>query len=443
MVTIFRLFQRITPCVVPVFLLMVISPLTVLLPIFIVFICILLYRQHRLRRQLQQAAVAMRQQSKAQEIMLRNISHEARTPLNAIVGFGEQLSHMLLLPEQQELLSTVDKAASQLMRIMNNVQDLNKLQQGVLQLDKQPFSIYQAFTELMYPLRAQAQVKKLFFDFIYEGDRQLQVNGDRCRFEQIIYNLTENALRYTVEGSVLVKLRVEKNDASNVTLHFSVADTGQGIAPDVLPHIFEYYANERPARHLHTVSGAGIGLAITKGLLQLYNGHITVETVEGEGSKFSCSIPFQVSLAPQTMVITQREVEHMKEHFMEGCYVLVADDQDMNLLLMDKILTRWRCRFDKASDGLTAYKLFCENTYDMVLLDLQMPGMTGVEVVDKIRHCGEPLKANVPVLALTADTTFVIDEKFREAGFDDCLLKPFREKDIYNTILKYLRPVKV
>jgi CheY-like chemotaxis protein len=120
--------------------------------------------------------------------------------------------------------------------------------------------------------------------------------------------------------------------------------------------------------------------------------------------------------------------------------VLIADDQEMNLVLMEKILTRWQCRFDKAADGMVAYELFTNNKYDMVLLDLQMPLMTGIEVVKQIRKDKEPMKANIPVLALTADTTMPGNQEFIDAGFDDYLLKPFRERELYNVIIRHLRP---
>ncbi|UPK69407.1 response regulator [Chitinophaga filiformis] len=128
---------------------------------------------------------------------------------------------------------------------------------------------------------------------------------------------------------------------------------------------------------------------------------------------------------------------------MKDRYILVADDQEMNLALMAKILTRWQCRFDKAPDGVAAYELFVCNNYDMVLLDLQMPRMTGVEVVKRIREDKEPAKAQIPVLALTADTTMPGNQAFIDAGFDDYLLKPFREKEIYNVMIRHLRPVHV
>lgn len=147
--------------------------------------------------------------------------------------------------------------------------------------------------------------------------------------------------------------------------------------------------------------------------------------------------------APQTVIITQRDVENMTGDFIKGKYILIADDQEMNLLLLDKILTRWQCRFDKAADGVVAYELFLANQYDLVLLDLQMPRMTGIEVIKKIRADKDPQKALIPVLALTSDVTMPGNEAFLLAGFNAYLLKPFREKDIYYSVIKHLLPVNV
>jgi signal transduction histidine kinase/CheY-like chemotaxis protein len=436
---------NVTPCVYPVVMIAIVLFPAVQLALsgmLLLIIIVLIRRQARLRRQLREAQHQLDAQAQKQDIMVHNITHEARTPLNAIIGFSEQLSHVLLRPDHQELLDSVKRAGTQLMYIVGHLHDLNRLHHQELSLNQQPFSIYPVFSELMFRQRARACAKRLFFDFSYDGDKLLQAIGDCCRFEQILRQLTDNALRYTDEGSVIVKMKVARTDAGHIQLVCSVADTGQGIAPAILPNIFDYYAHERPARHLNAVSGAGLGLSVVRGLLELQGGEISVQSVEGQGSEFTISMPFLISQAPQTMVITQREVEHMEAHFMEGRYVLVADDQDMNLLLMEKILTRWRCRFDKASDGLAAYQLFCTNRYDMVFLDLQMPRMTGVDVVNRIRQDSDSDKAQVPVLALTADTSFIVEDRFRKEGFDDCLLKPFRERDVYRTVIKYLRPVE-
>jgi len=371
--------------------------------------------------------------------MISNISQEVRTPLNAIVGFSEQLSYTTLDNQQRELLASVEDAAAMLIRIQKNIQELTWIQKGELFLETYPFQLHKIFTSVTDRLRSQAVTKKLTFDVSFEGEKQIQVAGDAQRLDYIIGCLVENAIMYTDSGSVHCSMFVDRQMAGEVRVTIRITDTGRGIPSERLPFIFEQYAYHN-AQGIGTPHGAGISLALVKALLHLHNGNIIVESLPGKGSIFTCHVAYRVLPLPQTMIITQKEIEQMTGHFMKGRYVLVADDQEMNLVLMEKILTRWQCRFDKAPDGVTAYELFSNNNYDMVLLDLQMPCMTGLEVVKRIRKHEEPLKANVPVLALTADTTMPVNQEFIDAGFDDYLLKPFREKEIYNTIIRHLRP---
>lgn len=402
--------------------------------------CLLLIRSNvrKLRSQLAEKDAIIAAQVKARIDILNNINQEIRTPLNAIVGFSEQLGHTSLEKEQRELLRTVERAAGMLMKMVNNVQDLSKLEKKELVLEQQPFSLYEVFSDVSVLLRSLASRKHLQFEAIYSGNRQLQVNGDRQRLKQILLNLGDNAIRYTDNGTVTLKVQSDKQeDGQQVMVNAVVADTGRGIPRETIPLIFEYFSRKRVPQTA-IVNGTGLGLAVTNALLQLHKGTIDVDSVVGEGSTFSCNIPYTIALAPQTMLITQRDVEHMSGNFMEGLYVLVADDQEMNLILIEKILSRWKCRFDKACDGKEAYDLFCTNNYDMVLLDLQMPRMSGIEVVKRIRADKDSIRANVPVLALTADTTIPDNDAFLDVGFDDYLLKPFRERDIYKVVAKQL-----
>jgi signal transduction histidine kinase/CheY-like chemotaxis protein len=409
----------------------------------IVVLCLLLLlglallRIRKMKKTLQQKDEIIAQQLESRVDILTNINQEIRTPLNAIVGFAEQLSHSSLEKDQRELLKTVENAGSMLMKMVNNVQDLSKLEKNELQLEQQPFSLYHTFTEITSILRLQATRKQLQLNATYEGNRQIQITGDDARLKQILINLGDNAIRYTDNGMVTLKMQVDKTLDGKAAVSIVVNDTGRGIPATTLPFIFEHFSRKR-VPYVAAVNGAGLGLAITKGLLDLHNGTIDISSIDGAGSTVSCNIHYKVVPARQTILITQREVEQMTGNFMEGRYVLIADDQEMNLVLIEKILTRWKCRFDKAIDGKEAYDLFCANNYDMVLLDLQMPRMSGMEVVKRIRADKDSLKANVPVLALTADTTLPDNDAFLEVGFDDYLLKPFRERDIYNVIIRHL-----
>jgi signal transduction histidine kinase/CheY-like chemotaxis protein len=431
------MFQLIVIKIITLMLAQVQMAVAIVVLCLLSFLALALLRIRKMKKTLQQKDEIIAQQLQSRVDILTNINQEIRTPLNAIVGFTEQLSHSSLEKDQRELLKTVENAGSMLLKMVNNVQDLSKLEKNELHLEQQPFSLYHTFTEITTILRIQASRKQLQLNAIYEGNRQIQITGDDARLKQILINLGDNAIRYTDSGIVTLKMQVDKTPDEKAIVSIVVNDTGRGIPATTLPFIFEHFSRRR-LPYVAAVNGAGLGLAITKGLLDLHNGNINISSIEGAGSTVSCNIHYRVVPARQTILITQREVEEMTGNFMEGRYVLVADDQEMNLILIEKILTRWKCRFDKAIDGKVAYDLFCANNYDMVLLDLQMPRMSGIEVVKRIRADEDSQKANVPVLALTADTTLPDNDAFLEVGFDDYLLKPFRERDIYNVIIRHL-----
>ena len=403
-------------------------------------VLILLYYIWCLRKQITHINRTGKDIRDARLNMINNISQEVRTPLNAIIGFSEQLPYTALDYNQRQLLGAVENAAGMLMQIQQNIQELGWLQKGELHLDTYPFSPYKIFDTVTQKLSTRAHSKRLLFEISYTGEQQLEVTGDGERLTRILVCLVENAIKYTDTGSVHCHMQVENQASGNVQVNIQVRDTGSGITPEKLPFIFDQYMYNG-ATVAGTLHGAGLGLALVRALVELHNGQLTVESTPGKGSCFSCSLSYRALPQPQTIVVTQQEISQTTGQLMKDRYVLVADDQEMNLALMDKILTRWQCRFDKAPDGVAAYELFVCNNYDMVLLDLQMPRMTGVEVVKRIREDKEPTKAQIPVLALTADATMPANQEFIDAGFDDYLLKPFREKEIYNVIIRHLRPL--
>jgi signal transduction histidine kinase/CheY-like chemotaxis protein len=420
----------------------VIGPSSLLLPLLLltVLLLLLLFYIRYLRKQILHINRTGKGTKDAGLNIINNISQEVRTPLNAIIGFSEQLSYTTLDCNQLELLAGIENAAGTLMQIQQNIQELDWLQKGELRLDTYSFSPYKILHTVTEKLSSHAHNKYLVFDVAFEGEQQLEITGDGGRLTRILACLVENAIKYTDNGSVHCLMQVVKQPTGEVQVHIAVKDTGLGIDEERLPFIFDQYMYDAHSI-AGSVHGAGLGLALVRALVELHHGRLTVESSPGNGSCFSCFLTYSVSPPPQTIIVTQHEIEQMTGHCMKDRYVLVADDQEMNLALMEKILTRWQCRFDKARDGVSAYELFISNNYDIVLLDLQMPRMTGVEVVKKIREDKELLKAQIPVLALTADTTMPGNLEFLEAGFNDYLLKPFRERDIYNVIVRHLRPL--
>jgi CheY-like chemotaxis protein/anti-sigma regulatory factor (Ser/Thr protein kinase) len=287
------------------------------------------------------------------------------------------------------------------------------------------------FNEAVAMMRAQALKKGLAFEVTFDGDKTGQVHGDLFRLKQILLNLLSNAVKYTEKGTVTVKATLAGKDADNWLFRFSVTDTGEGIAKEAIPHLFDRFFQAGSQ-----TKGTGLGLAITKRLLVLQGGDITVESEVGIGSTFAFELPYAKVELPLMQETPPREVEETTGAFMDGKYVLIADDQEMNLLLLKMILTRWKCQFDMATSGTAALELFQRNNYDFVLLDLHMPGLMGTEVMEQIRKHPDPRKSSVIGLALSANLSAADEEAIRQAGFNGWLLKPFREKDIYSAIMK-------
>jgi signal transduction histidine kinase/CheY-like chemotaxis protein len=422
-------------------ILRIIVPLLFVVVTLAIIGCIILYRNHR--RKSAQLAIEKQQaleEARARSVFLANISHEIRTPLSSLVGFTEQLSFTPLRQEQRELLHAIELSADMLMEVVNDVLAFSKLDSDYISIQKQQFTLYQAVLDVINTMQVQAARKQLNLQLSFEGSRQQHVLGDMFRLKQVLVNLIANAIKYTEEGGITVMGKLEQQDTQRGVFTFSVTDTGPGMPPEALSGIFERFSQARqPSLE---VKNTGFGLAITRRLVRLLGGDISVESEVGKGSVFNGYIPYELAHPPQTMIVTRQDLEQLNSNRLEGLYVLIADDQEMNLLLLKMMLTRWKCRFDMAKDGATAYELFQTNSYDLVLLDLQMPQMNGIDVVGRIRSDIDPRKAKVPVVVLTADISPQNEETFRKAGFDDWMLKPFNEKDIYKRIVKNLSKAK-
>lgn len=430
-----------------------IVPLLVQLPdsMFVISIALLLLlsaigaivivMNYRLRKQLNKTKGALFQSIQGKLDMVTNFNREVRTPLNALVGMSEQLTHTSLDRKQRELVHAIENAASMLQRMITNMQEVYTLEKGEVKLVINPFEIYTTFHTITEEKRKAAFEKGLFLEALYEGDQYLRVLGDEPRLKQVMVQLLDNAIRCTAQGGIQVLLRASKANDGKALIYLEVKDTGVGIAADMVPHLFSYDGFARPPQ-MAAMSGAGLGLAIVHKILQLHGTHIKVDSSPEKGSSFAFELTYPLA-DPSTLVITRQENGEMTAGSIEGRNILIADDQEMNLVLLSHILSRWKCNFDKAADGIAAYELFSQRDYDMVLLDIQMPGMTGLEVVKKIREDRDEQKARVPVLAITSDVTIAENNRYRALGFTDCMLKPFREGDIYNTITRYLPPAGV
>lgn len=372
---------------------------------------------------------------KAKSVFLANMSHEIRTPLNAIVGFTGLLNKTGLTPQQKKFSELISKSSEHLLSVVNEVLFLFKLGMGKVFIEEVPFNTRELVQNVKESLRFRADEKKLGFQFIVDKAVPKVVIGDPFRMKQILINLTSNSLKFIDEGKVSVRVFIEKSTSKKVYLRFEVEDTGIGISKEDLDTIFDEFA--QPGIKNKTMrKGAGLGLTIVRKLVELLNGRMHVESELGKGSEFTVVIPF-VKAKKSDKVEKPKEYD-LNFNLLRDKRILYADDDENNLLLAEAILAGWEIDFEIARDGAEALQWLEKDTFDVVLLDIHMPYFSGVEVVEKIRRNTENANRHVKMLAVTANVMEKDLEKYLGSGFDDYILKPFREDKLYNKICNLL-----
>ncbi|MBC8768137.1 response regulator [Arenibacter sp. BSSL-BM3] len=378
--------------------------------------------------------------NKAKDEFLTTMSHEIRTPLNAVIG----ISHLLLLEnpkkEQLENLSTLKHSSEHLLCLVNDILDFNKIASGLLELEERDFSLNQVLNGLQSIFHNTAKEKDL--RLLVKTDTALPKTfiGDSTRLSQILTNLVSNAIKFTEEGRVTVDIEAVEIAKDYCVLEFIISDTGIGIPEDKRDKIFLSFAQAN-SDTTRKYGGTGLGLAICKRLLELMDSDLELESEVGKGSTFS----FKLKLHKSTMADYQEDIYdfdaksiHQQEN-LKGARILVAEDNKVNIMVIEKFLSKWQVDFDIAENGLIAINMAIENTYDMILMDLQMPVMNGFEASKAIRESGNPLNKVMPIYALSASTGMDIKNQLGEYGIDGLICKPFNPTELFKTLTTILQ----
>ncbi|TWR26452.1 response regulator [Mucilaginibacter pallidiroseus] len=367
---------------------------------------------------------------------MANMSHEIRTPLNSIIGFSEQLTQSKLTEEQSEQIYAIRSSSKMLLDVVNEILDFSKYETGKMSFDSTPFSPYEAIEEIATSMRVQANKKNILLKRDIEFKKSLVFNGDYHRLKQVVMNLVGNAIKFTAQGSVTVKafLTDDSNRSGFKMLNVSIRDTGVGIDAEHMPYIFDEFSQVKSAQKVSKQPGTGLGLAISKKIVELQGGSIKVASRVGKGTIFSFKIPFEVSTVEAYKVNSDGDDMHQQANIIAGKRVLVADDNKLNVLLVSTILKKWNVSFDTACDGRQALQKFEDNNYDVILTDIEMPEMGGIELSQVIRANGNETKASVPILALTANVLKEDRDKYLSVGITGVVLKPFTEKNLIDNI---------
>jgi signal transduction histidine kinase len=358
------------------------------------------------------------QSARVKEQFLANMSHEIRTPLNGIMGLTNLLLASPLSGEQHTFLTYIKSSADNLLGIVNDILDFSKIESGSITLQAVPFNLRQLFERLIELFNSKADQKGLQLVASYADEIPDTLTGDPVRLQQILTNIIDNAIKFTESGKVTVSVDKHSQDEQKVTLLFTVQDTGIGIAEDKLTDIFESFT-QADNKNNRKYGGTGLGLAIAKRLVDAQGGKIWINSIPDEGSSCQIVLSFPIARQPENPAAA------LPEPTLKTIRVLVAEDNEVNQLIIGKVLKDAKFKLIFASDGEQVLKELARQEFDVILMDIQMPGMDGLEAIKRIRNSPEPYHT-IPIIALTAHVQKEETEQYIIAGATDCLPKPFQ-----------------
>jgi signal transduction histidine kinase/ActR/RegA family two-component response regulator len=372
--------------------------------------------------------------ARAKSAFLSSMSHEIRTPMNAIIGLTELLINKKLDENSSENLKAIRFSANNLLTIINDILDFSKIEAGKFTFEIQAFDFFSVLEELNKSITLSALAKNILYEIQISGSIPKYLKGDAVRLSQILLNLLGNSIKFTQTGKIKLNIDILSENETEIVLEFKVSDTGIGIPKDKLNSIFNSFTQVHSNQRFKS-QGTGLGLSITKRLVEMQAGEISVKSTVGKGTTFTFFLSY--------LKATQKDFEK-EEGFEEIDFgkfvdlkVLLVEDNKINQLLARQILTSWGVTVELANDGFEAIAKLQRRTFDIILLDLQMPEIDGFEVARFVRKTLKSPANQIPIVALTADAFTETKIRAKEAGMNDFITKPYQQKDLFRVLRKF------
>lgn len=369
---------------------------------------------------------------KIKEMFLANVSHELRTPIHGIIGMTDIILNRSGNKPDKFYLETIKKSADGLFVLINDLLDFSKIESGELDFENIPFDLEDILKTIHTALSFKADSKNIAFNYHIGSNVNTHLIGDPYRLNQIFLNLTNNAIKFTQKGSVNINIDSVHLDGVQSLLTIEIKDTGIGIPKDKIPLLFDAF-KQVDSSTTRKYGGTGLGLAICNKLVNLLGGNISLESKVNYGTTFHVAIPYRISTEP----IQDSKKDSVNPEDLLSKKILIAEDHPVNQILISSILDNWNLKYDLVENGLQAVEQVEKNHYDIILMDIQMPEMDGIEATQRIKSSEK--NQSLPIIALTANAIKGDSTNYKSKGMIDYLSKPFKPEDLFRVIKKNIK----